>query len=1284
MKKRLLSVIISFSVAAGVITAVPAAAEDGAEAVGAIMYTANGDTVTAAVEVTADGEERTLMLSSYTNGYITEIKTDSRVINGTETLSANVGNACGSITATVLDGDGKALKPAAVYGTDSTDLMYIKVNGEKLSDYSDDVDRYNINTDSLDVEVMPQDGGTKTEIEYIDEPQQARITVTSPRNRKREIVVSAYSSERQLSELVSLDYSYGDETFTIDRTALAAREPDVEPDNVMSVRLDPKAIGETEILVQDSMITEIDGVTLGHYRDVANNVFTYNRYAINNIIPIKNEVATAVIKVNGGDTTNEYVINFTSRQPRLTELNYTGAGNDDLKPTFIGGSAVNNDNGTLMCMDKGWTLTNISKTLVGGSCFMSCGETDKTASSWWKTAGSKGEYFNFKADHPCTVYVMSGNKLDNNTSEWTDAGWTKVNNGSVPTIDGESYGDNSGPAKRGDKSRNDYESPEYFAGLIQYNAASSSDIRCIDPGVRPTDKLNSFVFRSISYVYKNSFDADETVSICHTGRTDTLGCLLFVVVKWEGDDIFYAPLEAGSEESEDLLPELPALVPPKEAKPVLKLNTTDFDIENSIWRDLSGSGNDMRLNINDNNDWTEFGYKAVNNNGTAFPSEVQKVLKTGRFTIKFRLADFEKTEGKYLPIFSNGTINHLTFVDINSNDKTDTAVGVNIGAASKRLTLTTDLINSENTLVCDMPAGVEKWYAGGELIAEGNITAAPPSDKSFILGLTNNQFGGSVTYNSIEIWDEPIEPGENEEVKKGVIRVQREVGSEVASVMLLGKREDGESYTIDDVRAATASGDAAALAEMILYYAPVKSENGMIDTELFIPAGGGQYMLCIDGEEELLSYLPEEERAGVVDKVIANKAVGSGDLEYLCDSIRYNRLTNKTRARSLANDMLSRAELDEDEVYRIASLAMLIESLNENVNNVTYEELAAYTTDTDIPMSYSENIKDISAVVKALSSKDFAVERTYKKELCEQLFINIINNNTSKEMTAAEKKTFFEEYAARVGLKLTQYNSSGIDRQAVITQLAAANAATLASMQTMLDKLAVSPREKTDSKVSGGGGGGGSSSGGNVLSGSGAPQGLIKEAAPESAEPADETAAFSDMVGYEWAEEAVSALARKGIINGYDDNTFRPAAPVTRAEFVTLIVNAYLGDAEEAEGVFEDVTETDWFYGSVMKAYKAGIISGVTDTGFMPDEEIKRQDMAVIMKNLADMLGVELKADDETFADENDISDYAAAAVSMLKGEGIINGKDNNIFDPAGRTTRAEAAMVIKAFTDRI
>ena len=380
MKKRLLVLIISSAVAAGTITAVPAAAEDGAEAVGAIAYTVNGNIVTASVDVTAYGEERTLMLSSYKDGYITEIKTDSREIKGTETLSADVGNACGSITAVVLDKDGKALTAAAEYGVDSTDLMYIKVNGEKLEDYSDDVDRYNINTGSLDVEVMPVDGGTKTDIEYTDEPMQAKITVTSSRNRKREIVVSAYTNERQLTELFSLDYSYGDETVTLEASELAARELNVElPDNVMSVRLEPRAIGETEIFVQDSMITEIDGVTLGHYRDVANNVFTFNRYAINNIIPIKNEIAIAVVKVTGGGVTNEYVINFTSRQPRLTELNYTGAEKDDLKPTFVGGSAVNNDNGTLMCMDKGWTLTNISKKLVGGSCFMSCGETDKTS-----------------------------------------------------------------------------------------------------------------------------------------------------------------------------------------------------------------------------------------------------------------------------------------------------------------------------------------------------------------------------------------------------------------------------------------------------------------------------------------------------------------------------------------------------------------------------------------------------------------------------------------------------------------------------------------------------------------------------------------------------------------------------------------------------------------------------------------------------------------------------------------------------------------------------------------
>ena len=1296
MIKKLLSVILAAAVSGGCVCPCVFAGEPedisaasvlsiAASSAGPVVYTADGESVTASVSVEADNEVRTLMLCSYTEGYLTDMVTCTETVTGSAELNAEISNKCDRITASVLDGEGRLIMSPAVYGADTTDLMYIKVNGEKLEGFNNETDGYDIQASSLSVEAMPADGTTRIETEYLTGPTQAVLTVTSSRGRKRTITISAYKNEREKTELFSLDCLYGDECLTLDAATLSAREFDVElPENVMSIKLVPRAIGDVEIFAQDTMVTEIDGVNLGMYRDVAYNCFEYNRIAVDNIIPIKNEIGKAIIKVSGAGVINEYSITFTARQPRLLELNYTGAANDSARPTFVGGSAVNNDNGTLSCMDKGWAVVYASKELVGGSCIMSYGETYKDNSLWWMSGEKKGEYFNFKAEKPCTVYVMSGNKLDNNVSEWTDAGWTRANNGSVPSRDGE-YGDNSGPAKRGDKTWNNYDEPKYYAGIIQYNSASSKEIRCIDPGTSATQSLNDMVYRAFSYGYKKSFDAEETISIHHTGRTDTLGCLLFIVIKWDDDSIMYAPVAENQSGDGELLPELPQLVPQKEVERILYVNTESFDAEAGIWRDLSGNGNDINLKLDSDNEWTNNGYKANFANNTAFPAAVQSVLKSGKFTIRFRLADFEQETNKYLPIFSNGTISHLVFVDSKNTDKINTDVGINIGSASKRLKYTVDLIGKDNVIIMDMPNGCEEWYSGGEKQGDGTggITAVPPADKNFVLGLDNSQFGGSVTYKSMEIWDEPVDPSEIKVVQRGVIRIQKETDSDVVNVMLLAKRGDGTSYRIEDVRKAIEEGDKAALGEMLLYSAPVYAENGMIDADIFITGGSGQYTLCINGIEETLSYMAEDEREAVIERVIANNAVGDNDLEYLCDSIRYNRLTNKMRAKTLANNILKESPAsDADSVYKAAESALLLESLNENINNVTFEELAKYADGTTVPAESAAKIKDVPALVRALSSKDFTSEGQYKKLLSEELFIRCMANSTSQNLTAAEKKSFFETYAQAMGLDLSKYNAAGVDKQAVITQLAAANETSIGGLQAAINRLSVAAQPKTDSKVSGGGGGGG---GGMTVSGSAAPKGLIKEPSDDD-EPAsgtDSGTGFADMDMYEWAKPAVEALTAKGIINGYDDNTFRPANHITRAEFITLIAKAYIPGEPDTDKSFLDVSESDWFFDSVMLAYQKGIISGVSETEFMPNAEIKRQDMAVIMKNLADMLGVGLTASEEEFADSGDISDYALDAASQLRGAGIINGKENNFFDPMGLTTRAEAAQVIWSFMSK-
>lgn len=180
-------------------------------------------------------------------------------------------------------------------------------------------------------------------------------------------------------------------------------------------------------------------------------------------------------------------------------------------------------------------------------------------------------------------------------------------------------------------------------------------------------------------------------------------------------------------------------------------------------------------------------------------------------------------------------------------------------------------------------------------------------------------------------------------------------------------------------------------------------------------------------------------------------------------------------------------------------------------------------------------------------------------------------------------------------------------------------------------------------------------------------------AAPDVPETTETPAvSFTDTDGH-WAYDSIIRLAEKKLINGFEDNTFRPDVNVTRAQFVTMIVNAKGLDASASVKIFDDVDTGAWYAPYVTAAYTDGITSG-DGVNFHPDSEITRQEAAAMAARAFDKKnGGEL-----SFADNADIASWAADSVSALVKEGIINGfKEDNTFRPMDNTTRAQAAIIL-------
>ena len=172
-------------------------------------------------------------------------------------------------------------------------------------------------------------------------------------------------------------------------------------------------------------------------------------------------------------------------------------------------------------------------------------------------------------------------------------------------------------------------------------------------------------------------------------------------------------------------------------------------------------------------------------------------------------------------------------------------------------------------------------------------------------------------------------------------------------------------------------------------------------------------------------------------------------------------------------------------------------------------------------------------------------------------------------------------------------------------------------------------------------------------------------------QPQTNEADFADIKGH-WYEANVRELVKLGAINGYPDNTFKPDANITRAEFVTVIVKAFqLG--EQAGKTFAD-TETHWAKSAIATAAAAGIVAGYSDNSFGPDDFITREQMAAIVVRAAKLAATDKSV---SFPDSADISDWARTALATATAQGMIQGYEDGTVKPKVNTTRAEAVTVI-------
>ena len=188
-------------------------------------------------------------------------------------------------------------------------------------------------------------------------------------------------------------------------------------------------------------------------------------------------------------------------------------------------------------------------------------------------------------------------------------------------------------------------------------------------------------------------------------------------------------------------------------------------------------------------------------------------------------------------------------------------------------------------------------------------------------------------------------------------------------------------------------------------------------------------------------------------------------------------------------------------------------------------------------------------------------------------------------------------------------------------------------------------------------------------------------------EPTPSELPFTDVAADAWYHNAVAYVYDNGMMNGVTENTFAPNATTTRGMIVTM-----LHRLEGEPGVnyllpFGDVAEGLWYTEAVRWAASEGIVNGVSDTAYAPDNAITREQMAAILYRYAQYKGYNTSVGGMSLAEYTDadqISSYATAAMQWANENGLITGRTDTTLVPQGTATRAEVATILMRFCEDI
>ena len=178
---------------------------------------------------------------------------------------------------------------------------------------------------------------------------------------------------------------------------------------------------------------------------------------------------------------------------------------------------------------------------------------------------------------------------------------------------------------------------------------------------------------------------------------------------------------------------------------------------------------------------------------------------------------------------------------------------------------------------------------------------------------------------------------------------------------------------------------------------------------------------------------------------------------------------------------------------------------------------------------------------------------------------------------------------------------------------------------------------------------------------------------------------FADVPASAWYYNAVEYVYENGLMSGVSGGRFAPDDTLTRAMLVQTLY-AMEGRPAAASAGFADVASGDWYASAVNWAAANGVVSGVSETGFGPNNALTREQLALILYRFAQYKGYDVTgtSDLAAYADGSSVSGWAAEAMGWAVDAGLISGVGGNQIAPTGTASRAQVAQILMNFCENV